>query len=995
MEIKRRNTVIADVWMLNNTFEFDSIMNGHYVQLVFSVANTIDLRIDDYITVFGYNFKIRESESIEKKEDKIGWNYTVKFYASEHDLQDVEFFLHGRPERKKNFNFYNGTLLQWAQLIVENMNRKSSGWSVGSVIESDRINMSFLNKSCAAVLSELVKMKETEYWFVGKELNIGRREYPSNGFSLGQGEGRGFTNLRQTAVDETPPITVLLPYGSDKNITTDYGNDWLVLPGGETSLVKNVDKYGWVEKSVQWEDIYPKGIFTVTEKIDDLTLRAADIDFDLKEHLIDGVEVIVTFQGESQLSGYDFAIVDSSDKSSINWNNATKQFKLVQNEKENALKVPGDINFLVGDKFILTGIRMPQAYIDRAEQELLKKATEYHSRICEERVQLSGDCDNNLFRQNNWSIMPGKMVLVFSEELGIEREVRCTQVKRMLENDDVKPFRYQIQLSDFLKGNGLKDLIDQVKDVPEEIEKAVKPVSELSRRTLRDSIETSKMLDAGFKNFGESINPRSVHAMMAFLGDVSLQYAWVKSKDNPAEIDHTFTYNNNEHTFTSPAGWIQHKTLGIDTLAPSHSAGEYKYWNISSYKSDPLDGETPLYLFLKCSKSNETGSFVLSRDWIELESVSGYYHFLVGMLNSVYEGERSFVTMYGYSEWTPGQLRVPKIASADGKQFWDMLNHMFQMGDDKVFIKYNTDDAPGQLKIQGIIVQNAAGDTSALPLFRYAYNSTYTYYVGDEVTYNGSTYRYINNTPGKGIVPTNTNYWIVVSQKGDTGSTGQTGATGSTGATGATGAKGDRGLPGALPTTREWVQGTTYYRNDSRVDYIMYRTSAYQTPTWWRVNVNYTSAVAGASPSTTYFEQISSYEAIATMVLLANEANIAEFIFKDGQLISQAVTNSQRNIILNGKTGAAQFGAGNLKIDANGDIVMMGTIRSSWGGNHVIINQGDNPMIAMAWTFLPFWAVRFTPATGCHMMFLNMPTYEQASNMDLYVDSNNFVKWKR
>lgn len=56
------------------------------------------------------------------------------------------------------------------------------------------------------------------------------------------------------------------------------------------------------------------------------------------------------------LAGYDLAIVEGS------WDNDLKQFKLKQNDQENALKVPGDINFSVGDKFILTGLKMPQSY---------------------------------------------------------------------------------------------------------------------------------------------------------------------------------------------------------------------------------------------------------------------------------------------------------------------------------------------------------------------------------------------------------------------------------------------------------------------------------------------------------------------------------------------------------------------------------------------------------------------------------------------------------
>jgi hypothetical protein len=58
--------------------------------------------------------------------------------------------------------------------------------------------------------------------------------------------------------------------------------------------------------------------------------------------------------------------------------------------------------------------------------------------------------------------------------------------------------------------------------------------------------------------------------------------------------------------------------------------------------------------------------------------------------------------------------------------------------------------------------------------FRGEYNGATAYSTGDSVSYNGSSYVAI--APGTGNLPTNTTYWQVISQKGDTGATGPTGA---------------------------------------------------------------------------------------------------------------------------------------------------------------------------------------------------------------------------
>ena len=87
-------------------------------------------------------------------------------------------------------------------------------------------------------------------------------------------------------------------------------------------------------------------------------------------------------------------------------------------------------------------------------------------------------------------------------------------------------------------------------------------------------------------------------------------------------------------------------------------------------------------------------------------------------------------------------------------------------------------EGDGKLRLKGTLVQSQSGEENYIGCFRGKYNSSYTYYQGDEVTYtvnnNTSTYRYINATPSRGIAPTNTVYWQIVAQ----GSKGESGADG-------------------------------------------------------------------------------------------------------------------------------------------------------------------------------------------------------------------------
>lgn len=650
MEIKRGNTVVCDVYLKDNSYTVEEIMGEDTLILNFLSRNVVNLQINDYIDFEGTKYKVRHNEKVTKRETSLGWEYTVQFYSSRYDLLDAEFFLHGTPERKKNFDYYTGTARDWLTLFVKNMNRTGSGWVAGSCIESRMITLSFKDKKVGTVLDELIKELDTEYWISGQTINIGRREYSSNGLVLAQGEGMGFTELEVSAVDDTPPVTVLYPYGSDKNLGPDYGADYLLLPDGLLSIEKNVEKYGRIEKSMQFDHIFPKGEFAVTEKIDDYTLRASGMDFNLTDCLLDGVEVIVTFQ-DGGLAGYDLAIVEDS------WDNDLKQFKLKQNDQENALKVPGDINFSVGDKFILTGLKMPQSYRDNASLQLQEEAQAWLDGKCEKRIQLRGKCDEIVFRLQNIFIACGQMVGVYSEQLDIDREIRVTKIKRYIEKDGTPSYRYELTLSDFLESNGFKDLVDDVNKVPEEIEDAVKPVREHTKRSWRDVMETlGMMFDPEGDYFTELIKPLAVHTAQLIVGTNSQQMELIGMKFIP-------NADNDANYFKNTTGKLVHFTV----------SEEIREWAIPA-ASFRLNNSLAYYVYAKCPKEGTNGSIYVSERQIKLEDETGFYHFWVGVLNTPEDGVRSWLPNYGYTEIAGQTITTGLIKDRLARLVIDLVN---------------------------------------------------------------------------------------------------------------------------------------------------------------------------------------------------------------------------------------------------------------------------------------------------------------------------------
>jgi len=88
------------------------------------------------------------------------------------------------------------------------------------------------------------------------------------------------------------------------------------------------------------------------------------------------------------------------------------------------------------------------------------------------------------------------------------------------------------------------------------------------------------------------------------------------------------------------------------------------------------------------------------------------------------------------------------------------------------------------------------------------YNGSTQYYVGDFVLYQGSCYTCIQNSLGN--LPTDTSYWKLVAEKGDTGATGPQGPQGP---------QGEKGLN----WRGEWSSSTAYSVDDA----VQYQGSSY------------------------------------------------------------------------------------------------------------------------------------------------------------------------
>lgn len=163
--------------------------------------------------------------------------------------------------------------------------------------------------------------------------------------------------------------------------------------------------------------------------------------------------------------------------------------------------------------------------------------------------------------------------------------------------------------------------------------------------------------------------------------------------------------------------------------------------------------------------SDIDGEYVISQSAIEMYSESGYYYLLFAIINSADDnGSRSYTTMNGFTEITPGRITAYRFMSPDGIQYLNFLDKSMHLGDENSFIEFDADT--GKFYIKGTIVQSPSGDTFPLPCYRGEFteeqirstedpNLRPVFYYGDSITFDGQVWinTYANSTGISNIIP--------------------------------------------------------------------------------------------------------------------------------------------------------------------------------------------------------------------------------------------------
>jgi hypothetical protein len=792
MKIHFNNKEI-DILVDTSSYRYTALQNVGTLYLYFASEEFINIPVGAYCIYKNITYYLMDPDDFKKKSSR-NFEYTLVMY----DIGAILGKYKCRDIVSKRLKFdYTAKPHEHLQLIVDNLNMRDSGWNVGEYIEAEEKTINYNHIFCSEALPTIADTFKTEYEIdpAIKTIHLRKVEYnKGEPLPLEYGKDKGFVpGLGRSNKDGNRPVTILYVQGGEQNIDfSKYGSKELLLPknqrleyegrayvsDAEGLYIKRADTTltDVQEDSLDCSHISPKRVGSVSNVVVsdkeknfyDFIDSSIPDDLNFEDYVIEGNNMTVIFQS-GMLAG-------SNKEFEVKYVHKERKFLITPQEIDGQI-IPNDIyKPNLGDKYAVFGIQLPDAYIcnnstkEGASWDMFREAAKYLYENEDPKFTFKGELDS-IYSKKRWLSIGGKIKLggyiLFKDPQFIPEgiKIRITSIKEYIH----RPYSPIIELSNTTTGATVSSELNKIESNEVKTDNQYKNSIQFTKRRFRDAKETISMLNDALLHFSGSISPISVQTMSLLVGDESLQFRFVNNKTNPTQVEYLVTYDSKKKVLSAPGGILQHMTIGIDTLSSGHKASEYKFWDIEKYTSPTLTETVGYYLYVKANKNGTTGSYVLSKNAIKLEGVEGYYHFLVGILNSEFEEDRSFVELFGFTEILPGRITTDRIVSSDGLNFMDFVNNAFRVGNSDSYFDWNT-KGDKKLRLKGTIVQSESGDESPIGCFRGVYDNSYTYYWGDEVIYDDGTgysmYRFVSKNPVKGISPNNSNYWIIVAQRG-------------------------------------------------------------------------------------------------------------------------------------------------------------------------------------------------------------------------------------
>lgn len=683
--IKRGNTLIPlaskkTATSIKSATQNVALLGDDTLNIVVVSPFKLDFLIGDTTFVYGNIYKLNRLPKV-KKNGMYEFEYELEFEGAQYDMMRVTYDLTIDTTSNQladvSGDSLTGNLRRFATVMVSNMNRVFKNmWELGECPDTaeDKTLTFSESENCLSVIQNLCKEFDTEFevLYSGKYTINFKKIGKTFPYKFEFGKNNGLYQLTRENVSTSNIVTRLKVYGSTENITAKYRAQRLCLPNRSKrdSYIEDaaaVRKYGIWEARKYFDDIKPSRTGKVEKVFSDSVLKFVDSTmFDLNEkdesgntkYLLAETSAKVHFN-TGNLAGYEFEV--------HSYDHATHTFTLKKQTDERGNVFPSEstpaFRFSEKDEYKLIDIALPQSYIDEAESELAKQGQTYYNQNSQPKVQYGLSVTDSflasmLSNETNGNVIwVGDYIPVKDSDVDVDKSVRVKSFKR----DLMKDYSYTLTISDMsitssITNRVVSELIEHDKAIT--INQLLDPAR--ARANWRSSREVLNMVfDPDGDYYTDKIKPASIDTMALSVGAKAMQFGLQNTVFQP-------NYLGNANRIVYNGGVLTHYTIKEESAVS---------WILAD-GDVTLKNENAYYIYAKCSKKDNSGSIIFSQSQIKANEDVSYYHFFIGVLNSV-DSElkaRSLALTYGFTMINGRFIKTGRIESADGTTYFDLDN---------------------------------------------------------------------------------------------------------------------------------------------------------------------------------------------------------------------------------------------------------------------------------------------------------------------------------
>lgn len=739
------------------------LMNSDYVKLSFVLATGSVLPQGAYVIHKDVIYRLYEPYKPERN-NEVEYKYEPKFHSKVMGwIYKPFFFLQtsgGAVVKRESDWTLTGTVTDFLNRVVASI-ADETGESYSYDYDLALIGSKTIQFQASSIidgLNAIAEAWESEWWVLGSTVRLSRCAH-STAIALTVGVNIGVPTITRSSDGY---YTRFYAFGSARNIPQDYTSGTstnhvvqkrLTLPvstcpNGYKDIRAGLTPIEINSKVLIFDEIYPKSSLSISsiryetryrydadgnriqigtdpggdpiyETYRVYFFQIAGFTFDITS-IIEGKTLALHFES-GNLAGWDFDLAYHSENS---------EFEIILDESTGYI-LPNEILApSVDDLIVLFNVLMPSEYTASAEAEL-------EEALDVEIEKLTSDVDSYevnsypvAFQSSGISLTVGRNVNFTSGST-----ILATRVLAITEKLD-EPYTVRIRIGEKVTKRVTKKLQEEIIDVNKAVEAIASRLINVdrARRNWQASNELLDMVfDADGYFDGTKIRPESIETMMLRVGSRSQQLS-ISCVITP-------NYGGDPNSVNVSAG----------ALANYGIADTVQNWNISP-STVTLTSSGAYYIYAKCSKVDAAGAVIFSQTQITVDEDEDFYHFLLGVIHSVDDGVRWISLTYGATVINGRYIRTGVIISQDGLNFFNLDEGKFKIGNELSGLDWN-ETQEDTLTLRGVLVQSGSGTTSPLPTFTGAYDPTRVYYKGEEATYNGSTWRYVFDTPLSGREP--------------------------------------------------------------------------------------------------------------------------------------------------------------------------------------------------------------------------------------------------